>query len=95
MINNMKTSAKDSINKANVSSSNDSLERLNIFLYESWRPRLFFDILPVNINSGYLDVVLRNSGGSAAYNINFKFAPDIYYYEESSLGNLHLFKTCI
>jgi hypothetical protein len=55
-----------------------------------FRPRLFFNILPDN--QGNLEVVLRNSGRSASYNITCSFDPDLPYYGNMTLGKLKLFK---
>ena len=57
-----------------------------------YRPRLFFDILPGNVNPNLLDVVLRNSGGSPAYNINCTFDPDLPFYGSTTLSKLNIFK---
>jgi hypothetical protein len=69
-----------------LNSINDNLRKIADRLYESWRPRLFFDISPKNVNTGFLDVVIRNSGGSPAHDITFNFKPDLYYYDSSSLA---------
>lgn len=61
--------------------------------YDTWRPRLVFDIAPSKrYYSDFYDVSLRNAGGSPAYNITCIFSPDLPYAEDSTLSNLPIFK---
>jgi hypothetical protein len=55
-----------------------------------FRPRLFFNIVLNDEND--LEVVLRNSGRSASYNITCSFDPDLPYYGNMTLGKLKVFK---
>jgi hypothetical protein len=66
------------------------LKELIVEIRENNRPRVFFDIYPSKLN--LLDMVLRNSGNSTAYNISCHFNPDIIYYNDKTLSDLKFFK---
>src|SRR5215212_2943038 len=75
-----------------IQNTNEYLRDLLFELREMRRPRVFFDIVPNETRSQILDVVLRNVGGSPAYNINCKFDPDLPYYEKMTLSQMSLFR---
>jgi hypothetical protein len=58
---------------------------------EIYRPRVFVNIVP-NRKVNILDIILRNSGRSPAFNITCSFDPDLPYYNEVTLSNLSLFE---
>ena len=68
---------------SNPSSSAEYLAIISATLNDMYRPRVFFDILPGKRNQNLLDGVLKNSGGSPAYNINCSFDPDLKYYDNT------------
>lgn len=70
----------------------DKLEIILNEIYEIYRPRVFFDIIPHNKKINILVVTLRNAGRTPAYNITCKFEPDIPYYEGLTLSKLSIFK---
>jgi hypothetical protein len=61
-------------------------------IHDLRRPRVFLDILPNETKSNILDIVLKNIGGSPAYNISCSFSPDLPYYEKTSLSQMSFFK---
>lgn len=60
-------------------------------LQEIHRPRVFFDIVP-DRRANMLNVVLRNSGKSPAFNVTCNLDPDLPYYDDVSLSSLSVFK---
>ena len=66
------------------------LKKLLYEIEELNRPRIFFNIVPVKVN--VLNMILRNSGRSPAYNISCSFDPDLPYYENLTLSSLFIFK---
>ncbi len=73
-------------------SSDNTIGKLTEILTEMCRPRLFFDISPRENDPNLLDVVLSNSGWTAAFHINCIFDPDIPYYENTMLSELEVLK---
>jgi hypothetical protein len=70
-----------------------TLEELLTEPREWRRPRVFFNISPSKTHSSNLyDVILRNSGGSPAFNITCLFDPDLPYGKDSSLSKLNVFR---
>ena len=57
-----------------------SLKSISENLGKSLRPFVIFDIRPSKINTQFLEVVIKNSGKSPAYDVNMKFEPDLDYF---------------
>lgn len=73
-------------------SLDSAVGKLAEILAEMCRPRLFFDISPRENNPNLLDIVLSNSGWTAAFHINCIFDPDIPYYENTMLSEVGVLK---
>lgn len=67
------------------------VRELIVELQEMHRPRVFFDIVP-DKRANLLNVVLRNSGRSPAFNITCILDPDLPYDNGISLSSLSVFK---
>ncbi|MGX9134966.1 hypothetical protein ACWV26_11400 [Rummeliibacillus sp. JY-2-4R] len=54
-------------------------------------PIVTLRLIPDNKNSNFLNIVLKNSGGGPAYDLQAVFSPDLPY-GDTSLNNLNMFK---
>jgi hypothetical protein len=67
------------------------IKELTLEIQDIYRPRIFFDIIP-DKKINLLNIVLRNSGRTAGYDITCTFNPDLPYYDKVRLSSLSLFK---
>lgn len=69
----------------------ESIEKLTVAIKDSNRPWVHLTVSVGKINMLYMNI--RNTGKSPAYNISFKFDPDINYYSEITLSKVKIFNT--
>jgi hypothetical protein len=67
----------------------ESIGELTVAIKESNRPRVHLTVSVGKINMLYMNI--RNTGKSPAYNIAFKFDPDINYYSEITFSKVKIF----
>ena len=76
-------------NESDIEKIYDAIKDLTFELNESNRPRVHLTILISR--SDLIDMVLRNSGKSPAYDITCTFNPDLPYYSNFTLSKLQVF----